>query len=243
MFNFNSNQSDEQLFEISFTPHQKQTVHQDLILGIAEMDGCNLVNNMEKGKGRGRKLLVIQEDNDDNKNKRMMHRDIERQRRQEMANLFASLRSQIPLEYIKGKLSIPDHMNGAVNYIKHLQKKIKDLDIKRENLRKLSNLSDLDHRKGSLADCSLNCATVRPCWGGVEIVISGGYGEEGLRLSRVLQMLLGEGLSVVNCVSTKVNERLLHTIQSEVSDLTCVDLPGLQRKLNDAIQSSIQISI
>ncbi|KAK9291323.1 hypothetical protein L1049_019268 [Liquidambar formosana] len=239
MFNFNSNRSDGQLFSIFSTPHQKQTVHQDLILGGAEMDGSVFLNNT------GRELLVTQENvKDDNKNKRMMRTDFERQRRQEMANLYASLRSQLPLEYIKGRRTISDHMNGAVYYIKQLQRKIKELEVKREELRKLSNLSDLDHRKRSLADhCLLNCATVRPCWGGVEIVISGGYREEGLPLSRVLKILLGEGLSVVSCVSTKVNEKLLHTIQSEVSDLTCLDLLGLQRKLNDAIQSSRQISI
>nr|WIE96114.1 basic helix-loop-helix transcription factor [Loropetalum chinense var. rubrum] len=234
-----SHQSGELLFKISPTSNQQP----DLILQPhAALDGSNPNLNNSMGKSRRRKLLSAQDQNaadntncNNNNKKKMMHRNIERQRRQEMTALCSSLRLLLPLEYIKGKRAISDHMSEAVNYIKHLQKKIKEMGDKRDELKKLSNLSDLDAGNGSLNDCCMNCVTVRPCWGGVEIVIDSGFREEGLSLSTVLEIVLEEGLSVVSCVSAKVNGKLLHTIQSEVSNLTCVDLAGLQRKLMNAI--------
>ncbi|KAH7557526.1 hypothetical protein ACOSQ2_027576 [Xanthoceras sorbifolium] len=228
----------ELFFSVSSNPHHQQyKIPQDLILDHASLDACNITHST--GKSRRRESCAMDTNeitsatgNGKNK-KKMMHRDIERQRRQEMATLHASLRSLLPLEFLKGNRSISDQMNVAVNYIKHQQKKIKQLSDTRDELKKLSKTSTLGSGTESSSDHNISPARVivRPCLVGVEIVYSCGYRDRALPLSRVLGILLDEGLCVVNCISTRVNELLLHTIQTEVNNPSCFNLPALQQKL------------
>ncbi|KAK4431565.1 Transcription factor [Sesamum alatum] len=209
---------------------------QDLsVLDRAFLDSSNLVDRSTKKRQTRAKSSGFQETNDC-KLRKVMHRDIERQRRQQMASLYASLRSLLPLEYIKGKRSICDHMQEAVNYIKHMEKNTKELRMRRDKLmNKLSKRSG-----GSEISVSLpNCVTVSCCPnGGVEILISCGAGNiegEGFPLSRVLMELLTTGLNIVSCISTKANDRFLHRIQTEVNDLMYINLPELQQRLANVV--------
>ncbi|KAK7330664.1 hypothetical protein VNO77_24862 [Canavalia gladiata] len=171
------------------------------------------------------------------KKRKIMHRDIERQRRQEMATLHASLRSLLPVEYLKGTRSMSDHMHQALNYIKHLESNIEELSNKRDGLQKSCNRSSY-HTKtmdNSLHSDKQGVVTVRSSWIGVEVVINTAI-EDGIPLSRVLQALIREGLKIIDCNSTKVKGRLLHTIESEVSNGgRRIDQSELQRKLTSLI--------
>ena len=131
----------------------------------------------------------------------------------------------------QGKRSISDHIHEAGKYIKQLQIKIKELSTKRDDLKKhylsdSSSIGPTDHG-GAGSSSSFTprppqqgqFIRVQPCCGGVEIAIGTsdfGGADGGLALSRVLEVILEEGLSLVSCVSTKVNDKLLHTVQSEV---------------------------
>ncbi|KAF8025101.1 hypothetical protein BT93_F2064 [Corymbia citriodora subsp. variegata] len=153
-----------------------------------------------------------------------MHRDIERRRRQEMSTLYASLRSSVPLEYIKGKRATSDHISGAINYINHLERKIEELQSRTDELKSSNH--------------SARALSVRPCLDGVEIIIRSAASDQdhNFPLSKVLQLLLEEGISVASCVSTRSSEMtFIHTIQSEVCHAGCLDIDRLQLKLDEVL--------
>ncbi|KAM4087181.1 hypothetical protein ACJW30_10G158400 [Castanea mollissima] len=187
-------------------------------------------------KGRSHKILSTPDNNEENlgnnNERKIMRRDNERQRREQMASLYSSLRLLLPLEFIKGKRSVSDLINEAANYIKHMTEKIQGLQVERDQLKNPSNSTAFIPGIESSNNCSLNYVTVRVSEAGIEILMSSWLREEGFLLSKVLELLLEEGLSVIRCASNKTNERLFLTIQSEVCDPTCFNLSELQQKLN-----------
>ncbi|KAG8381434.1 hypothetical protein BUALT_Bualt06G0121600 [Buddleja alternifolia] len=189
-------------------------------------DGIDLTTEKSTVKKRRRKTASSASGNQENKNessndmKKTIHREIERQRRKEMSGLYTSLRSLLPLEYVKGKRSVSDHMHQAVNYIKHVQNNIEELQKKRDRLKKLSNPSssniDAEDQNLTIND-PLNCVNVNLCLDGVEILIHSSLNEEaGFPLSKVLLDLIERGHNVISCVSTRAKEQSLHKIQIEV---------------------------
>ncbi|KAL6180631.1 hypothetical protein ACLB2K_047292 [Fragaria x ananassa] len=81
---------------------------------------------------------------------------------------------------------------------------------------------------------------VRPACTEVEIVVSTPL-KQGLPLSRVIGILVTEGLSIVSCNSAKRNQRLIYTLETEghtflnchqqVIDGESIDIPELQNRL------------
>ncbi|KAM3326323.1 transcription factor bHLH36-like [Capsicum chacoense] len=177
--------------------------------------------------------------NESNKLKKVVHRNVERHRRKEMANLVNSLRSLIPIEFIKGKRSASDHMQVAVNYIKHLQKNIQELDNTRKNIKNIISLDDQNKSSTNITFQKNNiCVTVNKCEDGMEILINvnNSHKEEIFSLSKVLRWLLEEGLNVVSCVNSKQDEWSLIMIQCQVNNISSgLTLVGLQKKLIDLI--------
>ncbi|TKY45080.1 Transcription factor bHLH36 [Spatholobus suberectus] len=239
----------ELVIQFSNSPHQQQhKISEDLILDDYASLGVN--HSHKKFTSSQPKKLYYGADtkNQGNSNahkKKMIHKETERQRRLEMATFYASLRSLLPLEFIKfsgllrvivmgfqGKRSVSDHMNEAVNYIKHMQHNIKELGAKRDELKKLSNYSNMENNHEGLHK-SRNF-TVHENNGIMGIEITSGFREDRPKLSKLLQLLIEEGLEVFSCLSTEVNGRLLHSVQCEVNNSNSVDLSELRKNVSNA---------
>lgn len=137
----------------------------------------------------------------------------------------------IILIWFQGKRSTSDQMHEAANYIKDLQRNIRELSTKRDKLKKLSGISnspscstknkimiasDQSSQRHASSECPSTNISIRYCkTESVEVLVNTAL-REGLPLARVLGVMAREGFSVASCVSAKMNDRFLHTIQSEV---------------------------
>ncbi|KAL0304185.1 UNVERIFIED_CONTAM: Transcription factor [Sesamum radiatum] len=242
MFSFQSNSL---VFEDVPLFLDQDKILEDLLADSAVLEGNENTANqgVKKRQRKASSATGIQENKDESSSetKKLMHRDVERQRRQEMSGLYASIRSLLPLGYVKGKRAISDHLDQAVNYIKHMQKKLDEMKMKRDKLKNLSNSSgpnvDAEDR-GPSTTTSSNCLKVNLCWDGVEILISSSLNEGDFPLSKVLADLLRRGLDVISCISTRVDGQFLHKIQIQVNDPTSIDLSKLHERLAHVIEQA-----
>ncbi|CAN1265115.1 Transcription factor bHLH36 [Linum perenne] len=97
----------------------------------------------------------------------------------------------------KGKRSMSDHMNEAVNYIKELEKRVKELERKRNEVNVLTNGNGENNgRLNVLPDGTTTVEVRRWLDGGVEVVLASPAGS-GWRLSEVMRVMVEEGFHVV----------------------------------------------
>ncbi|XP_022923000.1 transcription factor bHLH118-like [Cucurbita moschata] len=158
-----------------------------------------------------------------NEVRKIVHRDLERERRKQMLSLLTNLRSLLPLQLVEGRRTRADIVDEAVNYIEHFRGKISELHVKRDAIKGL-------HLDESSDLCPSSCVVIKPYSGGLEIVISI-FREQNLELSEVMRVLLEESIEITSCASTKVKEMMLHTIHTKVDDPTRIDVHELQQKL------------
>ena len=106
-----------------------------------------------------------------------------------------------------------------MNYINHLQSKVKQLQAKRDELVKVSNLMSNICPENIESSSTIHLpplVSVHPFPGGLEIMCGYSFGKSVFPMSRVLDILLKEGLNVVSTTSIRRDGRFIHTIRSEV---------------------------
>nr|WCO08267.1 hypothetical protein [Suaeda aralocaspica] len=242
---------------------------------LNNIDGTNsnLIKTPKSKKGRSSKATTTTTVNNDDVNneisgngvakRKISHREVERQRRQEMSNLHSSLRTLLPLEYVRGKRSICDHVTEATKYIQELEKNVKELGDQRDKLKGSipSLLSEQQQQQqqqqqiimnenrdfGCSSSSSASTSSTRSDYSvsihkfsrtlQIEIVVGSGVGDEGspYPLSKALRVLADERLDVVSCVSSIVNQRWIYVIYCEVNEVTSIETSQLQQKLLQVI--------
>ncbi|KAI7728120.1 hypothetical protein M8C21_028622 [Ambrosia artemisiifolia] len=225
-------------YTISF---QQQTRNQqDLVVKLHDhvpMEATTNTDPLTKArKLQGGQSSSSKPSKDEQTQRKLAHREIERQRRRDMAELYASIRCLLPLEFVKGKRSTSDHILQAMNYIKHLQEKIEVLSFKRDRLKKFVEAGvpgpSTYTEKKRLMNLRHNTVLISSCDEGVQILVNSCSIEDGFPLSRVLKAISDEGYNVISCSCTKINQRLIHSIQTEVNGLVSTDISMLQHKLS-----------
>lgn len=109
-----------------------------------------------------------------------------------------------------------------MNFIKDTETRIKELSARRDELsretgRRYRSNPDPAKTGSDLPKSDPATVMVQPHVNGLEVVVSSNSsGPEALLLSRVLETLQEKGLEVISSLTTRVNERLMHTIQVEV---------------------------
>eukprot|EP01018_Ginkgo_biloba_P023629 Gb_26737 [translate_table: standard] len=131
---------------------------------------------------------------------------IERKRRNDMKALYSVLRSLIPEESIKGKRSLSDQIQEAINYIHHLLKRVKELGQKRDEMRISDNIK-------------------------ISVRIKVNTFKDLFVFSDLLLALEEHGLEVVTAVATEVNDKVFLTIHSKVSTPHRFECRALYNKL------------
>lgn len=90
-----------------------------------------------------------------------------------------------------------------------------ELHVKRDAIVKRLHLESSSSCNNDIP--STSCVVIKQYSGGLEIVISNGIiSEQNFQLSGVMRVLIEQSIEIETCSSTKLNERMLHTIQTKV---------------------------
>ena len=123
-------------------------------------------------------------------------------------------------------------MQQTVSYVQHIQRRIQQLKDKRDKLRELANQTN----RKRLSSSERDSVVVRAKDGiGIQVVLDTTT-KHRLPFSIFVQALVVEGLEILNCISHRLDERFIHTIECQPilnndGCYTTIDVSMFQHKL------------
>lgn len=119
-------------------------------------------------------------------------------------------------------------MHETVKYIRYMQSKIQELCDKRDELKKLQS----NNQNPGMVETETLQSTkrdkvvvrARDGSGGIQVILDTPT-QHRLTLSNILEALIDQGFEILSCSSNKLNDRFLHTIESQPAVFTDTNSP------------------
>nr|GMD67861.1 transcription factor bHLH167-like [Ipomoea batatas] len=144
----------------------------------------------------------------------------EKHRRQQMKFLYDQLAAALTLASSEEKMPALDLLDQATDYIKELQKNIKELRTRKDNLGQPVAVDVSEHNMGALLEVNIVCGSENKC----------------LKMCKVLRILEEEGAEVVSATTSAVLDKICLTILCKAfSSRLGIETKQVQERLRNLV--------
>ncbi|XP_050213163.1 transcription factor bHLH162 [Mercurialis annua] len=167
---------------------------------------------------------------------------IERNRRNQMKDLYSKLNSLVPHHSSREPLPITDQLDKAANYIKKLQIKLERMKEKKDSLMSIerpnnaSVSSNITETPMQLKDPIIE---VHEIGSALEVVLITGLDGQ-LMFNETIRVLHEEGAEIVHASFSVLNDTVYHSIHSKVEN--SVTGNGSAARISERLKNFIQES-
>ncbi|XP_031280293.1 transcription factor bHLH162-like [Pistacia vera] len=143
---------------------------------------------------------------------------IEKNRRNYMKNLYNNLNSLLPNRSCKEALPLPDQIDEAINYIKSLEGKLQECNVKKENLMGRKRSYACTNSPATLAASSKPPKIeIHEMGSTLEVVLTTSVDNQFI-FYEVIRILQEDGAEVVNANCSTVGNTIFQVIHAEMGD-------------------------
>ncbi|KAK3184127.1 hypothetical protein Dsin_031413 [Dipteronia sinensis] len=168
---------------------------------------------------------------------------IEKNRRNQMKNLYSMLSSLLPNQTSQEALPLPDQIDEAVNYIKTLEKKLQESKEKKQNLMGSSRKRPL--RSYSAPTDMASSSSIPPqieiheTGSTLELILTSGLDNQFI-FYEVIRILHEESAEVVSANFSVVGNKILHVVHAEIGDaiFSTFGATKISERLNQFVNGS-----